>query len=105
IRKGIESKSDPTSPAAARSVPAPSGMMIPFNRCNSPRSFRMRTVWNTEDVAADAFEQLSKRERKPGVDGIEVVRRAGRTHGARQRDLAIGHELLVVLETQIRVVG
>ena len=28
-----------------------------------------------------------------------------RTNGARQRDFAIGHELLVVLQTQIRVVG
>src|SRR6516225_10810932 len=46
-QEGDRSKSEPTRPAAARSVP-PSGVMMPLSRSSLPRSFNTRTRCNAD---------------------------------------------------------
>src|SRR4029453_6220952 len=58
-------------------------MMIPFSRFNSPRSFRMRTVWNTEDVDCEWGDRMpppmpsSSSARASGSQGSMALRSFG----------------------------
>ena len=58
-----------------------------------------------DDTAANALEKVSQRNRKPGVVGRDLARRARLADRARQRHLSIRYQLLVLLKAKIFVVG